>query len=63
MQDEQRVMTAAIEVIQDRDRAIDWYRNAPMPEFNDQTAEQLVTDHKTDAVLSYLTSIGGGSTG
>jgi hypothetical protein len=27
------------------------------------TAEQLVADHKTDAVLAYLRSVRGGSTG
>ena len=63
MQDEQRVMTAAIEVIQDWDRAIDWYRNTPIPEFNDQTAEQLVAHHKTEAVLTYLRSISAGASG
>ena len=63
MREALQVLSAALAVAQDRDRAIYWYRNAPIPEFNHRTAEQLVADHKTDAVLSYLTSIGGGSTG
>ena len=46
-----------------QERAIYWYRNAPIPEFGHRTAEQLVGDRKTDAVLSYLTSIAGGSSG
>jgi len=58
-----QVLSAALEVAQDRDRALYWYRNAPIPEFQHRTAEQLVADHKTDAVLAYLRSVRGGSTG
>ena len=63
MHDEERVIAATLKIASNRDRAIDWYRNTPMPEFNDQTAEQLVVDNQTDAVLSYRTSSGGESTG
>ena len=63
MREALQVLSAAISVAQDRDRAIYWYRNAPIPEFNHRTAEQLVADHKTDAVLSYLSSISVGPTG
>ena len=63
MREALQVLSAALAVAQDRDRAIYWYRNAPIPEFNHRTAEQLVADHRTDAVLSYLTSIGGGASG
>ena len=58
-----QVISAAHELAQDRDRALYRYRNAPIPEFQHHTAEQLVADHKTDAVLAYLQSVGGGSTG
>jgi len=58
-----RVISAALEVAQDRDRALYWYRNVPISEFGHQTAEQLVADQKTDAVLAYLQSIGSGSSG
>jgi len=63
MRESLQVISAALEVAQDRDRALFWYRNAPIPEFQHRTAEQLVADHKTDAVLAYLQSVGGGSTG
>ena len=63
MQDEQRVITEALKVTQDQDRAIDWYRNTPIAEFNHQTAEQLIADHKIDALLKYLASIRSGWTG
>ena len=63
MREALRVLSAAFEVTQDRDRALYGYRNAPIAEFNHQTAERLVADHKTDAVLAYLTSIRSGATG
>ena len=63
MRESLQVISAALEVAQDRDRAFFWYRNAPIPEFQHRTAEQLVADHKTDPVLAYLQSVGGGSTG
>ena len=63
MRESIQVICAAIEVAQDRDRALYWYRNAPIAEFQHRTAEQLVADHKTDAVLAYLQSVRGGSTG
>jgi hypothetical protein len=58
-----KVISAALEVAQDRDRALYWYRNVPISEFGHQTAEQLVAGQKTDAVLAYLQSIGSGSSG
>jgi hypothetical protein len=58
-----RALSAAYEITQDRDRAIYWYRNSPIPEFDHRTAEQLVAAGKTDAVIRYLTSIAAGSSG
>jgi len=58
-----RALSAAYEITHDRDRAIFWFRNAPIPEFGHRTAEQLVAEGKTDAVVSYLTSIAAGSSG
>lgn len=63
MRESLQVISAALGVAQDRDRALYWYRNAPIPEFGHRTAEQLVADHKTEAVLAYLQSVAGGSTG
>jgi hypothetical protein len=63
MREALQVLSAALDVARDRERAIYWYRNSPIPEFQHRTAEQLVADHKTEAVLSYLSSIGSGSTG
>ena len=63
MRESLQVISAALVVAQDRDRAFYWYRNAPIPEFGHRTAEQLVADHKTESVLAYLQSVAGGSTG
>lgn len=63
MRDTLRVLSATMAVSGDRDRAIYWYRNTPVPEFQHRTAEQLVSAGKTDAVVSYLLSIESGSTG
>jgi Protein of unknown function (DUF2384) len=63
MRESLQVISAALEVAQDRDRAFYWYRNAPIPEFGHRTAEQLVADHKTDAVLAYLQSMRDGASG
>jgi hypothetical protein len=63
MRDSLRVLSAAFSVAGNTDRATYWYRNTPIPEFGHRTAEQLVSDGKTEAVVSYLTSIESGSTG
>jgi hypothetical protein len=63
MREALQVLSAALTVVQDRERAIYWYRNSPIPEFQHRTAEQLVADRKGGAVLSYLASIGSGSSG
>ena len=63
MRDALRVISAAMEVQPDRSRALYWFRNAPIPEFSHRTAEQLVSRGRVDAIISYLDSIGSGSTG
>ena len=63
MRESLQVISAALDIAQDRQRAFFWYRNAPIAEFGHRTAEQLVADHKTEAVLAYLQSLADGSTG
>jgi hypothetical protein len=63
MRDTLRVLSAAMGVAGGRDRAIYWYRNTPIPEFQHRTAEHLVSAGKTDAVVAYLLSIESGSSG
>lgn len=63
MRDSLRVLSAAAQVSGDRDRAVYWFRNSPIVEFEHRTAEQLVSDGRVDAVVAYLGSIASGSTG
>jgi len=58
-----RALTAAYELTADRERAIYWYRNVPLPEYRHRTAEELVAEDRVDVVLSYLASIEAGSSG
>lgn len=63
MRDTLRVLSAAMDVNPDRARAIYWFRNVPIAEFNHLTAETLVAAGKVEAIMSYLSSIAAGSTG
>lgn len=63
MRDTLRVLSAVMEITSDRDRAIYWYRNTPISEFDHRTAEQLVSDGHTDAVVSYVIASASGSSG
>ncbi len=58
-----RTLSAAYEITQDRDRSIYWFRNTPIREFGHRTAETLVAEGKTDAIIAHLTSIAAGSSG
>lgn len=63
LRDALRALTAAYELTSDRERAIYWYRNVPLPEFRHRTAEELMAEGRVDVVLSYLASIAPGSSG
>lgn len=58
MRETLQVLSAALEVTGDREGAIYWYRNSPIPQFQHHTAEQLVGEQQTAAVLAYLGAIG-----
>ncbi|AOL05684.1 MULTISPECIES: DUF2384 domain-containing protein [Burkholderia] len=57
-----RVICAATDVSGDVRNALFWYRNEPLAIFDYKTAEQLVSEQRTDDLLRYITSLGGGST-
>lgn len=63
MRDAVRVINAAEEVSGSQGKAIYWYRNSPIPEFGQKTAEELVAVGKVRAVLRYLESVESGTTG
>ena len=47
----------------DINRSIIWFKNHPIADFAYRTADDLVADGKTDAVVNYLQSIRSGATG
>ncbi|RKP45275.1 DUF2384 domain-containing protein [Trinickia fusca] len=49
-----RVICAATDASGDVGRALFWYRNEPLSEFGYKTAEQLVSDGRTEEVLRCL---------
>lgn len=58
-----RVMRAAHDLTGDVARSIFWYRNEPLPPFGYKTAEQLVSEGRTEDVLRYLGSLEAGAAG
>lgn len=44
-------------------QAIAWYRNQPIPDLRHKTADELVSEGRTGAVVAYLESIGSGYLG
>lgn len=58
-----RVIRAAHDLSGDMVRAIFWYRNEPLPPFGYKTAEQLVSEGRTDDVLRYVESLEAGAAG
>ncbi len=58
-----RVIKAATDLNGDLNKALFWYRNQPLSAFGYKTAEQLVSDGRTDDVLRYVASIEVGVAG
>lgn len=58
-----RVLSAATEAFGDRNTAIAWMRNEPVPAFRHKTALDLVREGRADAVVSYLESVSAGFVG
>ncbi len=58
-----RVIRAATDLSGDVSKALFWYRNEPLPLFDYKTAEQLVSEDRTDDVLRYMTSLEVGAAG
>lgn len=56
-------MRAAYDLSGDVGRAMFWYRNEPLPQFGDKTAEQLVSEGRTEDVLRYVGSLEAGAAG
>lgn len=63
MVDVVRVLSAAHGLTGDIDRALFWFRNQPIAEFEQFTPMQLVEQGKVQAVIDYIESISGGAAG
>ena len=58
-----RAIRAATDLSGDIERALFWYRNDPLPPFGYKTAEQLVSEGRTEDLLRYLQSLEAGAAG
>jgi hypothetical protein len=64
LRDVVRVLTAAEDAAGgDRFRALFWFKNEPLPEFEYMTPDALVAAGKSQVVIDYIESIAGGATG
>ena len=58
-----RIIRAAADIAGDVQSALFWYRNDPLPIFDYRTAEQLVSEGRTEDLLRYITSLETGAAG
>ena len=58
-----RVLAIATDLTKDEERAVFLLRNEPLRAFGYKTAETLVQEGQTDAVVAYLESLAGGAAG
>ena len=63
LQDMIRALAVATEMTGDADRAAFLLRNEPLRAFGYKTADTLVQEGRSDAVIAYLESLAGGSAG
>lgn len=58
-----RVLRAAADLSGDVEQALFWYRNEPLQPFGYKTAEQLVSDGRSEDLLRYIESLEAGAAG
>ena len=58
-----KVIKAGCDLSGDVNRALFWYRNEPLSAFGYKTAEQLVSEGRTEEVLRYVSSLEAGAAG
>ena len=63
LQDMLRVLAVATEMTGDLERAAFLLRNEPLRAFSYKTADTLIQEGRTDAVIAYLESLAGGAAG
>lgn len=63
LQDMIRVLAVATQMTGDDKRAVFLLRNEPLSAFGYKTADALIQEGRTDAVIAYLESFAGGAAG
>ncbi|RZI76723.1 MAG: hypothetical protein EOP13_01280 [Pseudomonas sp.] len=58
-----RVITAAASLTGDISKAIYWYRNEPIADYDHKTAGELVAEGQVDAVMAHLRDLENGASG
>jgi hypothetical protein len=58
-----RVITATATLTGDVKKALYWFRNEPIVDYDHKTAAELVAEGHADAVLAYLRGLGNGGNG
>ena len=58
-----RAIRAATDIAGSVESAIYWFRNNPLPVFDYKTAEMLVSEGRTDALIKYIQSLQAGFAG
>ncbi|WP_421928635.1 hypothetical protein [Neoaquamicrobium sediminum] len=58
-----KVITAAATLTGDIDKAIYWFRNEPIADYDHKTAAELVAQGHSEAVLAYLRDLENGARG
>jgi len=58
-----RVTRAAADVSDSIEKAIFWFKNHPLPVFDYKTAQALVSEKRTEALIKYLQSLRVGYSG
>jgi hypothetical protein len=63
LRDAIRVLKAATDLNGDLDKALLWYRSQPLRPFNNKTPGQVISEGKTDALITYIAILGAGAAG
>jgi hypothetical protein len=58
-----KVISAAAELTGDVTKAIFWFRNAPIADYQHKSAAELVAEGNAEAVLVYLRDVENGANG
>lgn len=58
-----RVIRAAVDISDSIEGAIFWFKNNPIPAFDYKTAENLVSEGKTENLIKYIQSLQAGFLG